>query len=157
MLPSLCKLTSFSPPFASSILEEAVFRGLILHGLITKIRLGPLTAATLSSALFGASHIANERNVLQRAVYAAWTFFGGLIFGAAYLNTGGGLILPVTLHFFNNAIVAAVCVSKVALKLSRDRDEFRDIAERVGREQMSPERRYPFVLMDDTGGQFMPS
>ena len=123
-----------------------MFRGVLLHGLITRGRLGPLTSAALSSAIFGASHIANEKDRTQRAIYAVWTFFGGLVFGAAYLGTGGGLVVPTLLHFVNNAVVAAVCVGKVAQKLAVERDEYRLVANRVLHAKMA-ERAYPFVVL----------
>ena len=103
----------FTLAAGSSVAEEVAFRGLLLHALITRARLPPLLAATLSSALFGVIHIWNERTAAHRAIYAIWTFFGGLLFSAAYLGTGGGLLSPILLHFGNNAVVFAVSVWKV--------------------------------------------
>ena len=57
----------------SSIFEEVLFRGLLLHGLITRVRMPPLLAATVSSAIFGAAHVGNEAGVAHRAIYAGWS------------------------------------------------------------------------------------
>ena len=110
--------------------------------------MGSADLSTLSSALFGVSHIANEKSLHQRCIYAGWTFFGGLIFGAAYLGTDGGLILPVLLHFVNNAVVAGVCLPKVADKLAEQREQFREINKRVEQEQMAS-AAYPFVVLKE--------
>ena len=60
-----------------------LFRALLLHGLVSKARLPAPLAAALSSAVFGAMHIWNERSAVQRSIYAAWTFLGGWRFGGA--------------------------------------------------------------------------
>lgn len=135
----------------SSILEETVFRGLMLHALITRLKCHPFVSALLSSAIFGISHIANERSLVQRCIYAAWTFLGGLIFGSAYLGTQGGLLLPILLHFFNNAIVAAICTKKVAMKLVEERDALRAVAVRVQHERTMIDS-YPFIVLKDAVG-----
>jgi len=126
----------------SSMGEEVLFRALLLHGLVSKARLPAPLAAALSSAVFGAMHIWNERSAVQRSIYAAWTFLGGLVFGAAYLGTGGGLALPVLLHFGNNFIVQLVCVRKVAQAALAQRNAFVEARDRVvaGRAAAGPAR-----------------
>ena len=95
------------------------FRGLLLHGLITRARLRPFAAAVLSSGLFGLMHVGNEASPLLRRIYALWTFVGGLVFGSAYLHTQGGLLLPIALHFGLNALIFGHSVREVAAKASR--------------------------------------
>ena len=115
----------------SSIFEEVTYRGVFLHGLVTKLRLSPLVASLVSSVVFGLAHLGNDKGVALKAIYAGWTFFGGLIFGAAYLGTNGGFLLPILLHFGNNAIVFGVSVRKVARKMLHEFYEYQELAARA--------------------------
>ena len=115
----------------SSIFEEVVFRGFLLHALVTRVRLRPMLATLLSSALFGAMHAGNEASRTLRGIYTAWTFVGGVVFGAAYLNTRGGLLLPVALHFGLNAIIFGDSARQVARKLLEERRAMNRIVERL--------------------------
>ena len=134
----------------SSICEEAVFRGLILHALLVRAKMNPVLASVLSSALFGLSHIGNEYSLLQRSIYAGWTFFGGLIFGAAYLGTRGGLVMPILLHFFNNAIVFGVSVQQVGDKMLAERQMYQKIQSRVAASRNRNQGIHPEVQLQLT-------
>mgnify|MGYP002632184508 CR=1 FL=1 len=125
----------------SSVFEEAVFRGLFLHGLHTRARLGPWLAAAVSSAVFGITHMGNEEGGLLGGIYAAWTFVGGLIFGVSYLGTEGGFAVPMLLHFANNAITFAVSARKVAHRLLADQQAYRELAARVARQASAAAQR----------------
>lgn len=74
------------------LFEEIIFRGIILKGLLNK-GLKPLSAITISSALFGIVH-GNP-----------WQFVGamllGSVLGLVYYKTKS-LLLPILLHAFNN-------------------------------------------------------
>ena len=114
----------------SSIFEEVTYRGILLHALVTKLRLPPLVASGLSSAIFGLAHLGNDRGAVLKAIYAGWTFCGGLIFGEAYLGTRGGFLLPIALHFVNNAIVFGASVRKVARKMLHEFYEYQELTRR---------------------------
>ena len=119
----------------SSIFEEVLFRGLLLHGMITRARMPPMLAAIVSSAIFGAAHIGNEEGVAHKVIYAGWTFFGGLLFSSGYLLTRGGLFLPTFLHFANNAAVFLAALIRVAReKFLPQRDGYVQVAQRFARE-----------------------
>lgn len=123
----------------SSVFEEVAFRGVLLHGLATCARLPPPAAAAISSALFGLAHVGNEASLLHKSVYAAWTFVGGLIFGGAYLRTGG-CVAPMLLHFGLNGIIFSHAATKVAAKLLADRRAMADVARRVAAEAAAEQR-----------------
>ena len=121
----------------SSIFEEVAFRAIFLHAMVTKLRLGPNLAMAISSIVFGAAHIANEKSRVHQVVYACWTFIGGLIFGGAYLGTHGGLLVPTLLHFGNNAAVFAASLDKVAKRMLTQRRGYMAVAERVRAQQLA--------------------
>lgn len=79
-------------------LEEALFRGALLHGL-TRQR-GPRSAAVWTSALFALFHVYNPWQVLP-------TFFLGLVLAWLVLSTGS-LIAPFALHAIFNAASLAL-------------------------------------------------
>lgn len=80
------------------ILEELIFRGLILRGLLNKGN-NPWFSIILTAFLFGAAHM------------NPWQFMGagflGVIFGYIYWRTQS-LILCILLHFLNNLIAFTV-------------------------------------------------
>lgn len=76
---------------AAPVLEELLFRGLLLRGLL---RLQPAVAAIpLSAAVFAVLHA----NLFQLVP----AFTAGLLFGWVYVKTGS-LLLPITGHAFWN-------------------------------------------------------
>ena len=78
---------------AAPILEEMLFRGIILKYLLKKYR--PLTAIIISSLVFGLFHM----NI--------WQFVGagllGMLLGYLYWRSGT-LFYPVLIHFLNNTL-----------------------------------------------------
>ena len=114
----------------SSIFEEVLFRGVLLQGLVTKVRLPKFLASALSSIVFGLAHVANEKSVVMRSIYACWTFFGGLLFGGAFLHTRGGLLSPILVHFGNNAVVFTASLFKVADKMIEQRKGYQALLRR---------------------------
>jgi len=115
----------------SSIFEEVVFRGILLHGLVSKARWPAALATTLTSLAFGLMHIRNEASLLHSSVYAGWTFVGGLVFSAAYLGTRGGLVAPILLHFGLNAIIFGDSALRVGAKLDAEREGSRQVVRRA--------------------------
>lgn len=80
--------------FFAPLLEEIIFRGIIMKGLLNK-GWQPWKAILLSSVIFGVVH-GNP-----------WQFLGavllGCVLGVVYLKTKS-LLLPILLHAFNNLI-----------------------------------------------------
>ena len=79
--------------------------------------------------------------MLLKSIYATWTFCGGMIFSAAYLGTGGGLLLPVLLHFVNNAIVFGASARKVVFKMLKEYAAFEKVAMRVAQQQRQAQQQ----------------
>ena len=138
----------------SSIFEEAVFRGVLLHGLITRARMRPWLASLLSSAVFGIAHVGNEGDQLRKAVYAAWTFAGGMIFSGAYIATRGGCFVPTLLHFGLNALIFSDSASKVARKVRAEREEMRRVAARESAASSSTSHPEPGAIKSQGIGHF---
>jgi len=86
----------FTAVIMAPILEELIFRGVILDGLLKKYR--ATGAIFLSALLFGIVHL------------NPWQFVGafllGLLFGWVYWQTKS-LLLTILLHFFNNGLASA--------------------------------------------------
>ncbi len=76
---------------AAPVIEELIFRGIILHGLLQ--RYSPIKSIIISSVLFGIVHL------------NPWQFIGGLIFGLfsgwVYYRTQK-LTLSIIIHSVNN-------------------------------------------------------
>jgi uncharacterized protein len=76
---------------AAPVLEEVLFRGIILDGFLK--RYGPVKSILISSLLFGALHL------------NPWQFVGafllGTLMGWIYYRTGS-LALTICIHFMNN-------------------------------------------------------
>lgn len=82
--------------FVPAVVEELIFRGVVLQGLLKKIK--PHSAVLLSALFFTLLH-----GALQQTVYQ---FILGVVLG--YVALFGGLNYAVLMHFLNNAIVLVV-------------------------------------------------
>lgn len=76
---------------AAPILEEIIFRGIVLEGLLK--RYSPLKSILISALFFGIVHL-NPWQFLSG-------FLGGILMGWVYYRTRN-LLLPIFLHFVNN-------------------------------------------------------
>ncbi len=78
------------------ILEEILFRGIIMKGMINN-NVKPVTAIIVSALIFGAVH------------FNPWQFAGafllGLVLGLVYYKTKS-LLMSILLHAFNNLLSA---------------------------------------------------
>lgn len=78
---------------AAPILEELIFRGIILEGLLKNYN--PLKAILITNIFFGIAHL------------NPWQFVGAFIFGIfiswVYMKTRN-IFLPVLIHFVNNLV-----------------------------------------------------
>ncbi|MFA8298965.1 MAG: lysostaphin resistance A-like protein [Hyphomicrobiales bacterium] len=75
------------------ILEEVLFRGIMLDGLLKKY--SPKKAILFSSFLFGLSHFNPSQFI--------FCFLSGILLGWAYYNTRN-LIYPIVIHVINNSL-----------------------------------------------------
>lgn len=75
------------------IVEEVLFRGILLHRFATKW--SPVTAIVVSSLIFGALHA----DILGHAIF-------GVVLSLVYVRTGS-LWLPIAIHMLNNALAVA--------------------------------------------------
>lgn len=101
-----------SVSIAAPFFEEWLCRGLVLRGMLKKVR--PVYAITISAAFFAIIHM----NPWQ----AIPAFIMGLVFGYVYYRTGS-LKMTMLMHFVNNTM--ALAISKIpSLK---DVDYFSDI------------------------------
>lgn len=87
--------------FAAPLLEELIFRGIILDGLLRIY--SPIKAIIISSILFGVVHLNPWQFITA--------FILGMFAGWAYYKTRS-LTLPILIHFVNN--LAAVLFSRLS-------------------------------------------
>jgi membrane protease YdiL (CAAX protease family) len=113
--PSL-GLVVLAVALAPAVCEEAIFRGVLLRGLASRIP--PIVALVVSSAMFAAYHV--------RPVQMLPTFTLGLALGLLSLRAGS-IVPAVIAHFLNNTM--AILVSRQEIhSLSRALDQHRDAA-----------------------------
>ena len=93
-----CLLT----PLPLAIMEEAVFRGVLLHALLEWLSGtgGTIVAVAISSAVFSSVHFIRQRDSKRKPMLqpAIGLFFVGVVLGTAYVAGGQTLWLPVTAH-----------------------------------------------------------
>ena len=91
---NLLSVSIFAPVF-----EEWLCRGMILRGLLQKVKLNPVWAIVISAAFFALIHM----NPWQ----AIPAFLMGCVFGIVYFRTGS-LKLTMFMHFVNNTFALVV-------------------------------------------------
>lgn len=89
---------------ASAVVEELVFRALLLGGLL-RLTGSAVLALLVSSALFGLLHLVTTADATTLSVLS--TTMGGVMYGVAYLRTGR-IWLGVGIHFAWNFVQATV-------------------------------------------------
>jgi len=89
-------------PVPLAIMEEAVFRGVLLHALLSWLNgtWGTVVAVAVSSAVFSSVHFVRRRDSKRKPMLqpAIGLFFVGVVLGSAYVAGGQTLWLPVTAH-----------------------------------------------------------
>ncbi|MDO8362902.1 MAG: CPBP family glutamic-type intramembrane protease [Actinomycetota bacterium] len=90
---------------AAPLVEEIVFRGLVLRGFLS--RMGPVVAVALQAVLFGAAHFDPERGVRNLGLVLVLSAVGAVLGGAAYLfrRLAPGIIAHAVLNGVAMAIV----------------------------------------------------
>lgn len=95
-------IACFVTPLPLALMEEAVFRGVLLHALLQWLdqAWGPAFAVILSSAVFSCVHFIRRRDSKRKPALqpAIGLFFVGVVLGSAYVLHGQSLWLPVSLH-----------------------------------------------------------
>ena len=92
----------FITPVPLAVMEEAVFRGVLLHALLNWLNgtWGMFMAIVLSSALFSSVHFIRQRDSRRKPALqpAIGLFFVGIVLGTAYVAGDQTLWFPVALH-----------------------------------------------------------
>lgn len=95
-------VSCFVTPIPLAVMEEAVFRGVLLHALLNWLNgvWGPFAAIVLSSAVFSSVHFIRRRDSKRKPALqpAIGLFFVGIVLGTAYVADNQSLWLPVSLH-----------------------------------------------------------
>lgn len=95
-------ISCFLMPIPLALMEEAVFRGVLLHAFLNWLSgaWGPVLAVALSSALFSSVHFIRRRDSKRKPALqpAIGLFFVGIVLGTAYVVDNQTLWLPVSLH-----------------------------------------------------------
>ncbi|WP_243057046.1 CPBP family intramembrane glutamic endopeptidase [Nocardioides sp. SR21] len=89
---------------AAAVVEELVFRALVLGGLL-RLTGSAVLALVVSSAAFGLLHLVTTADATTLSVLS--TTAGGVMYGLAYLRTGR-IWLGVGIHFAWNFVQATV-------------------------------------------------
>lgn len=100
--PSVLVLMSITMVLFSPILEELVFRGFLIKGLVPRNK--PFIAMVASGVLFSLGHASS--NLISFMIYAAL----GMILAYLYLKTDK-IEIPILLHFLNNLIATIIMVA----------------------------------------------
>lgn len=100
---------------AAPIVEEIVFRGIVLRGLLT--RWSPIGAIALQAVLFGAAHLDPVRGSGNIGLVLVLSGVGAALGGAAYLLRRIGP--TIVAHAIFNGVVLALVLSGVAEDLAR--------------------------------------
>lgn len=101
--------TAIAAVIAAPIVEELVFRGLVLRGLLS--RLGPVLAVGLQGVLFGLAHVDPARGVGNVGLAIVLSGVGIALGTTAYLTRRLGSV--VIAHAIFNGVVVALLLSGV--------------------------------------------
>ncbi|GAF38580.1 abortive infection protein [Agrilactobacillus composti DSM 18527 = JCM 14202] len=86
---------------AVGMLEEYVFRGLLVNGLRQLFQVTPLLAALASGAIFGLAHLTNllgnSNSLVSTCLQVIYAFAGGFFLAIIYIISGS-LWLPILAH-----------------------------------------------------------
>jgi membrane protease YdiL (CAAX protease family) len=97
-------VTAFVVLGLSAVVEELVFRALVLGGLL-RLTGSAALALVVSSVLFGLMHLVTTSDTTTLSVLS--TVLGGVMYGLAYLRTGR-IWMGVGIHFAWNFVQATV-------------------------------------------------
>ena len=101
--------TAVAAVLAAPIVEELVFRGLVLRGLLS--RLGPVLAVGVQGVLFGVAHVDPVRGVGNVGLVVILSGVGMALGTSAYLTRRLGP--AVIAHAIFNGVVVAILLSGV--------------------------------------------
>lgn len=115
--------TAIAAVVAAPIIEELVFRGLVLRGLLS--RLGPVVAVTLQGVLFGVAHVDPARGTGNIGLAIVLSGVGVALGTTAYLTRRLGA--AVIAHAIFNGVVVALLLSGVFDDVDRSVFERRSV------------------------------
>jgi membrane protease YdiL (CAAX protease family) len=101
---------------AAPIVEELIFRGVVLRGFLSK--LGPFLAVVLQGVLFGSAHVDPVRGVGNIGLAMVLSAVGIALGTAAYLTRRIGT--TVVAHAIFNGVVMVIVLSGVLDDVDRD-------------------------------------
>jgi hypothetical protein len=101
--------TAVAAVIAAPVVEELVFRGLVMRGFLSKM--GPVLAIGLQGILFGAAHFDPVRGTGNAGLVIVLSGVGVVLGGAAYLTRRLGP--SVIAHAIFNGIVVLILVTGV--------------------------------------------
>lgn len=113
--------TAVAAVVAAPIVEELVFRGLVLRGLLSK--LGPIVAVGVQGVLFGVAHVDPVRGVGNLGLAIVLSGVGIALGTAAYLTRRLGP--AVIAHAIFNGVVVVILLSGVLDDVDRSPFETR--------------------------------
>lgn len=108
--------TAIAAVIAAPIVEELVFRGVVLRGLLS--RMGPVIAIALQGVLFGVAHVDPVRGVGNLGLAIVLSGVGIALGTSAYLTRRLGA--AVIAHAIFNGVVVAILLSGVLDDVDRD-------------------------------------
>ena len=108
--------TAVAAVVAAPIVEELVFRGLVLRGLLSRI--GPVAAVGLQGVLFGIAHADPARGAGNIGLVVVLSGVGIALGTSAYLTRRLGPV--VIAHAIFNGVVVAILLSGVVDDVDRD-------------------------------------
>jgi len=88
--------------FTVALVEEILFRGVVLAGLDGNFPQYPSLTLVCSSILFGCSHWGHEHQWGSRLLTCAVDSLGGMVFGLAYRVTDYNILAPTLCHALIN-------------------------------------------------------
>ncbi|GJD10023.1 hypothetical protein Gasu2_42430 [Galdieria sulphuraria] len=88
--------------FTVALVEEILFRGVVLAGLDGNFPQYPYCTLIFSSILFGSSHWGHEHQWGNRLLTCAVDSLGGMVFGLAYRVTDYNILAPTLCHALIN-------------------------------------------------------
>lgn len=113
--------TAVAAVIAAPVVEELVFRGLVLRGLLSRV--GAVSAVALQGALFGVAHVDPVRGVGNLGLAIVLSGVGVALGTAAYLTRRLGP--AVIAHAIFNGVVVAILLSGVLDDVDRSPFESR--------------------------------
>lgn len=138
--------TAVAAVIAAPVVEELVFRGLVLRGLLSRV--GPVLAVALQGVVFGVAHVDPVRGVGNLGLAIVLSGVGIALGTAAYLTRRLGP--AVIAHAIFNGVVVAILLSGVLDDVDRTPFESRvslelDVVDQADLTEPGGDEQHPAV------------